>query len=217
MAKIKLNSERKIITINNKISCSCCGPECCFYTAPRANVNKIPESIQFYGQVLNKTGNGYGDQQNGTFLEGDVWASYRNGIRSERTCLFTQANIAPGDFGQNNDKNIVDNWADAYGTQTDASAGGVCQAGFVQGIVYRTHSWLWSGSTECGKLVYVFYFPCTQGIPPNFGYNTSPSWELVYEYCCDSSPGGPPGNSSGPILQSGPVGDYNGNRFVYEI
>ena len=216
MAIIKLNSDNKIITKDGKVSCSCCGgPECCFYPATLTSVEEIPDSIRFYGEILTKNENGYGNTQNGTFLEEGVWASYRNGNRTERDCLFTQANIAEGDFGNNDDNHIVDNWADVYGTETPNGSGGDCPGGFVQGIIYRTYFWQWIGLTECNSGVSIAYFGCLQpGVPPS-GYNNVPTWVNGYRFCC-VPPGGQPGNSGGKIVNNGPLGQYT-QGSVYEL
>jgi hypothetical protein len=90
MATIKtqlVGSEPRIITKDGLISCECCqeGFTCCVYPA---TCDKGPDSIFFYGQVLERNGFvTYGDTTNGVIREPPVWAVYRNGVRSTLACL----------------------------------------------------------------------------------------------------------------------------------
>jgi hypothetical protein len=89
-----------------KVSCECCSYSCPAYpaypievaidedgnltfdqwTADSAN---LPDSINFYGTTLSKSGTSYGDAINGVFLEGEKWAVYRNGVRTEKDHLIS--------------------------------------------------------------------------------------------------------------------------------
>jgi len=90
-----------------KVSCECCSTGCETYpafpvlmepdpddpdagyiqwTADPAN---LPNSINFYGTTLSKSGTSYGDATNGVFLEGEKWAVYRNGVRTEKDHLIS--------------------------------------------------------------------------------------------------------------------------------
>jgi hypothetical protein len=85
------SGQRRVITKLNedgerRVSCSCCGEEltCCVFPA---SCGIAPAQIEFYGETLTGNGTTFGDTTNGVILESDVWAVYRNGIRSERDCL----------------------------------------------------------------------------------------------------------------------------------
>jgi hypothetical protein len=92
MATIKRAGNRIITKVVNgarRVSCSCCEEDgrCCVYPA---NCGKGPESVLVNGSIFQETFTGslvYGDTQNGIALEDEVWAVYRNGSRSTRSCL----------------------------------------------------------------------------------------------------------------------------------
>ena len=56
------------------------------WTADTAN---LPDSINFYGTTLSKSGTSYGDATNGVFLEGENWAVYRNGAKTGKDHLIS--------------------------------------------------------------------------------------------------------------------------------
>jgi hypothetical protein len=56
------------------------------WTADSVN---LPVAIDFYGTTLQKNGTGYGNSTNGVNLEGEKWAVYRNGTRSEANHLLS--------------------------------------------------------------------------------------------------------------------------------
>jgi hypothetical protein len=60
----------------------------------------LPDAVTVDGTSFNRSGTGYGNTTNGVILEGNVWAKYRNGRRSEKPCL-----IQGG---------VVDQFADTY-------------------------------------------------------------------------------------------------------
>lgn len=109
MATIKYQEDgqgnKKIITTDVdgqiKVSCECCSvcptypafpvlmdPEAGYiqWTADSAN---LPDAINFYGTTLSKSGTSYGDTTNGVILEGEKWAVYRNGSRTEKDYLIS--------------------------------------------------------------------------------------------------------------------------------
>ena len=115
MATIKYQEDeqgnKKIITTDVdgqvKVSCECCSLGCETYpafpvlmepdpedpeagyiqwTADSAN---LPTEINFYGTTLPKNGTGYGDSTNGVFLQGEKWAVFRNGSRTENDYLIS--------------------------------------------------------------------------------------------------------------------------------
>ena len=115
MATIKYQEDeqgnKKIITTEVdgqiKVSCECCSPGCETYpafsvlmepdpedpeagyiqwTADSAN---LPDSINFYGTTISKSGTSYGNTTNGVILEGEKWAVYRNGSRTEKDYLIS--------------------------------------------------------------------------------------------------------------------------------
>jgi hypothetical protein len=114
MATIKYQEDAQgnkkvIISVSGsetKVSCECCS-SCLAYpafpvlmepdpddpdagyiqwTADSAN---LPDSINFFGTTLSKSGTSYGDATNGVFLEGEKWAVYRNGVRTEKDHLIS--------------------------------------------------------------------------------------------------------------------------------
>lgn len=56
------------------------------WTADSVN---LPAEINFYGTTLQKNGTGYGNSTNGVNLEGEKWAVYRNGTRTEEDYLLS--------------------------------------------------------------------------------------------------------------------------------
>ena len=185
----------KVITKDGKVSCECCGPDCCFYPAQRLQnglypATDLPDTIDFYGTILNRSGTSWGNTTNGVFLESGKWASYRNGSRSERDCLFSGSTKAT--------------WEDVY--QANVGTDG-------SGLVYRTSSGFWDGLLGCGKRVTLRYFGCNQGGTPP-GINTNPGWELTWQFC-NPSPGGQTGTTIGKSgEQDGPLGAYGGGTSV---
>ena len=88
-----------------KVSCECCS-SCLAYPAYPVEVGidedgnptfdqwtadsaNLPDSINFFGTTLSKSGTSYGDATNGVFLEGEKWAVYRNGVRIEKDHLIS--------------------------------------------------------------------------------------------------------------------------------
>jgi hypothetical protein len=93
----------KVITKDGKVSCECC--ECCLYPAQGLadgdySEDDLPDAVTVDGVSFDRSGTGYGDTTNGVILDGNVWAKYRNGVRSNRPCL-----IQGG---------VVDQFADTY-------------------------------------------------------------------------------------------------------
>lgn len=94
-----------VVGSETKASCECCSP-CLAYPAYPVEVDidedgnptfdqwtadstNLPDSINFYGTTLSKSGTSYGDTTNGVFLEGEKWAVYRNGVRTEKDHLIS--------------------------------------------------------------------------------------------------------------------------------
>lgn len=95
-----------VVGSETKVSCECCS-SCLAYPAfpvlmepdpddPdagyiqwTADSSNLPDSINFFGTTLSKSGTSYGDATNGVFLEGEKWAVYRNGVRTEKDHLIS--------------------------------------------------------------------------------------------------------------------------------
>jgi len=94
-----------VVGSETKASCECCS-SCLAYPAYPVEVGidedgnptfdqwtadsaNLPDSINFYGTTLSKSGTSYGDTTNGVFLEGEKWAVYRNGVRTEKDHLIS--------------------------------------------------------------------------------------------------------------------------------
>jgi hypothetical protein len=94
-----------VVGSETKVSCECCSscptypaypvefgfdedgnPTFDQWTADSAN---LPDSINFFGTTLSKSGTSYGEATNGVFLEGEKWAVYRNGARTEKDHLIS--------------------------------------------------------------------------------------------------------------------------------
>jgi hypothetical protein len=113
MATIKLQEDAQgnkkvivsVVGSETKASCECCS-SCLAYPAYPVEVGideggnptfdqwtadsaNLPDSINFYGTTLSKSGTSYGDATNGVFLEGEKWAVYRNGVRTEKDHLIS--------------------------------------------------------------------------------------------------------------------------------
>jgi hypothetical protein len=76
----------KVISGTRYVSCACCaaGAECCVYPAA---CGRGPESVVFYGNTLSGDTETFGNTTNGVILEDQIWAVYRNGVRTTRDCL----------------------------------------------------------------------------------------------------------------------------------
>lgn len=94
-----------VVGSETKVSCECCS-SCLAYPAYPVEVGidedgnptfdqwtadsaNLPDSINFYGTTLSKSGTSYGNTTNGVFLEGEKWAVYRNGVRTEKDHLIS--------------------------------------------------------------------------------------------------------------------------------
>jgi hypothetical protein len=94
-----------VVGSETKVSCECCS-SCLAYPAYPVEVGidedgnptfdqwtadsaNLPDSINFYGTTLSKSGTSYGGATNGVFLEGEKWAVYRNGVRTEKNHLIS--------------------------------------------------------------------------------------------------------------------------------
>ena len=140
----------KVLTKDGKVSCECCGVECCLYPAQALgdgdySVNDLPDAVTVDGTSFNRSGTGYGNTTNGVILEGNVWAKYSNGVRSTRPCL-----IQGG---------VLDQFADTYtATATSGSASGLSQTLTRQSI----SEWFgddFPGQQETG--INLFYMRCS--------------------------------------------------------
>jgi hypothetical protein len=95
-----------VVGSETKVSCECCSSSCPAYPAYPVEVGfdedgnptfdqwtadsaNLPDSINFFGTTLSKSGTSYGDTSNGVFLEGEKWAVYRNGVRTEKDHLIS--------------------------------------------------------------------------------------------------------------------------------
>jgi hypothetical protein len=109
MPTIKTSDGKVLTTAGTglpKVRCECCSP-CSLYPAfpvllepdpedPEAgfiqwtaDTDNLPASIDFYGTTLYKSGTSYGDTTNGVILEGEKWAVYIEGVRTERDYLIS--------------------------------------------------------------------------------------------------------------------------------
>ena len=94
-----------VVGSETKVSCECCS-SCLAYPAYPVEVGidengnptfdqwtadsaNLPDSINFFGTTLSKSGTSYGNTTNGVFLEGEKWAVYRNGVRTEKDHLIS--------------------------------------------------------------------------------------------------------------------------------
>jgi hypothetical protein len=94
-----------VVGNETKVSCECCS-SCLAYPAYPVEVDidedgnpifdqwtadsaNLPDSINFFGTTLSKSGTSYGNTTNGVFLEGEKWAVYRNGVRTEKDHLIS--------------------------------------------------------------------------------------------------------------------------------
>lgn len=102
MPTVKM-SDGKVVTKEGKVSCSCCSSVCCMYRADYLGVyygdDDLPDAITLLGVgSLSRSGNNYGDTENGVIFESGVWARYISGIRSTKLCLIDDdGNYTPGD------------------------------------------------------------------------------------------------------------------------
>lgn len=140
MATIKLQPSGKVVLKDGKVACGCCEvEECCMYSAldvslGRYTVDDLPDDVTVGGISLARSGSGYGNTTNGVFLEGNVWAKYTNGVRSERACL-----IQGG---------VQDQFADTYTISGETAAGA---------IVSRISLCEWRGLDGCGNRAILRY------------------------------------------------------------
>jgi hypothetical protein len=94
-SNIKIRSVASSSTSTNAITvigCACCVQPCETYPAFMpwtADSVNLPVAIDFYGTTLQKNGTGYGNSTNGVNLEGEKWAVYRNGTRTEEDYLLS--------------------------------------------------------------------------------------------------------------------------------
>ncbi len=113
MATIKYSEDEQgnkkviisVVGSETKVSCECCS-SCLAYPAYPVEVGidengnptfdqwtadsaNLPDSINFFGTTLSKSGTSYGNTTNGVFLEGEKWAVYRNGVRTEKDHLIS--------------------------------------------------------------------------------------------------------------------------------
>lgn len=147
MATVKLQNGNVILK-DGKVSCSCCEPECCMYAAQALaqslySSSDLPDAVTVDGTSFNRSGTSYGNTTNGVIFEENVWAKYRNGARSTRSCLIQSG--------------VEDQFADTYtvtipaffenqsGTYT-ATRRNLCQwsvAGFEGQLEYFPDSFSW--------------------------------------------------------------------------
>jgi hypothetical protein len=131
---------KRIVLKDGKVSCSCC-EECCMYPAQALadggySASDLPDAVTVDGTSFNRSGTSYGNTTNGVILEGNVWAKYRNGIRSERNCLIQSG--------------VVDQFADTY-TLTLAAGSPISVT------VSRISLCAWRGNDGCGRPWYLIY------------------------------------------------------------
>jgi hypothetical protein len=109
MPTIKTSGGKVLTTAGTglpKVRCECCSP-CSLYPAfpvllepdPEdeeagfiqwtADQLNLPGMIDFYGTPLERSGWGYGDTTNGVILEGEKWAVYIYGVRTEQDYLIS--------------------------------------------------------------------------------------------------------------------------------
>ena len=92
MATVKM-SGGKVVLKDGKVSCECCAPGCCMYSATALAAGDLvaadlPDAITLLGVgSLSKSGTSYGDTTDGVIFETDVWAKYVGGVRSTFDCL----------------------------------------------------------------------------------------------------------------------------------
>jgi hypothetical protein len=82
----------KVITKDGKVSCECCALNCYVYPAKALALGEyfesdLPDNVTIQNIVYERSGTTYGTTTNGIRLEGEKWARYSNGVRSERITL----------------------------------------------------------------------------------------------------------------------------------
>jgi len=113
----------------------------------------LPDAVTVDGTSFNRSGTSYGNTTNGVILEGNVWAKYRNSIRSQRNCL-----IQGG---------VVDQFADTY-TLT------LLPGDFpISVTVSRISLCAWRGNDGCGRPWYLIY-----GSDVIFGAGSDFKWNI---------------------------------------
>ena len=140
MATIKRNGA-KVVLKDGKVACGCCEEPsgCCMYPAQALfdglyTADDLPDDVTVGGMSLARSGSGYGNTTSGVLLEGNVWARYANGVRSERPCL-----IQGG---------VEDQFADTYTISGEGAAGAV---------VSRISLCEWQGIDGCGNRAILRY------------------------------------------------------------
>jgi hypothetical protein len=105
MATIKLQPSGAVVLKDGKVACACCEVGCCMYNAATVGevvAGNLPTTLRLRnaentGYIsLSVNGTSYGDTINGVIFESNRWAIYRSGIKTTRSCLFTE-----GDYNSN--------------------------------------------------------------------------------------------------------------------
>jgi hypothetical protein len=158
----------KVVTKDGKVSCECCEePGCCMYPAQALadgdySASDLPDAVTVDGVSFNRSGTGYGDTTNGVILEGNVWAKYRNGVRSTRPCL-----IQGGVVDQ-----FANTYAVSYGSISFANGGILQRTGLCS---WSTGPCEWLGSFLTGWGATIFY-----GDPNDFEIYRY-KWRIVFD------------------------------------
>jgi hypothetical protein len=171
MATIKtqlVGSERRILTKNGLISCSCCEAGCCMYPADQLGIGymeeDLPDEIYLYYRIAGRVSEGIMTRSGSTYvidpLLGEVTASVVFGIAWQFTGLFYVTDdflsfqnicliktsfpfVPPEDGDTQSVDSIVDQFSDTYTVNTyDDFVGGSPVSSFV---ITRTELCLWTG------------------------------------------------------------------------
>lgn len=145
MATVKLQNGRVILK-NNRVSCTCCEEDVCFYPALGIQQGTMIESdlldeIKLDGVTYARNGTSYGNTTNGVIYENGVWAVYKNGVRSTQ--------------GQLHGNGVEDLLADTYVVNIAADSEDCFFYGAV--TVTRTELTRWVGYMPCGEEVTLDY------------------------------------------------------------
>jgi hypothetical protein len=154
------------------------------------SASDLPDAVTVDETSFNRSGTSYGNTTNGVILEENVWAKYRNTMRSTRACL-----IQGG---------VEDQFADTYTLSWSAFG-----SGSISATVERESLCVWSGIDPCGVPIYLFYGD-NEAIPQGgdaLGWNVRIN---IYVGSCSSPDGGESiqKRNDPSALQNTPIGVY---------
>lgn len=162
------------------VECSCCEQidPCGLYPAQELydefySPSDLPDSVTVDGISYARSGTSYGNTTNGVLLETNVWAKYKNSVRSARPTLLQ--------------KGVSDQFANAYTVTSSQSGGsailqrtGACSwsTELTDSFCYTIEQGIWQDSSEFPPSKVIYYL---RGWPPFVPYNNGGEvafWEL---------------------------------------